>query len=55
MGITNRSLEQAIGSTEAAALRGKIGVEKGNKLIQELHNSVHHSSNERHCGYDYDD
>ena len=54
MSITDRNLEKAIGSIEAAEIRGRMGAERGNKVIQELHNSIHHSSNERHCGYDLD-
>ena len=49
MGITNRNFEEAIGSTEAARIRGIMGVDKGNKFIQDTHNKLY---NGHHCGYD---
>lgn len=52
MSITNKSLEKAISSTEAAKIRGKLGIEKGNKFIQEIHNKLHHGKGSRHSGYD---
>ena len=55
MSIADRDLEKAITSTEAMEIRGKMSVKRGNKFIQEVHNSLHHPSNERHCGYDLND
>lgn len=49
MGILDRNFEKAIGSTEAALIRGKMGTEKGNQFIQDTHNRVY---NGHHCGYD---
>ena len=51
-GITDRDFEKAIGSTDAAFIRGKMGVEKGNKFIQDVHNKLHMSETHRKCGYD---
>ena len=52
MGITDRDLEKAIGSTEASFIRGKMGIKEGNRYIQELHNNLFHKKSSRHCGYD---
>lgn len=51
MGITNRDLGKAISSTEAAKLRGRVGVNAGNKIIQDLHNSLYHKNGNKHIGY----
>lgn len=52
MGIFDKDFEKAIGSTEAAFLRGKMGTDKGNKFIQDNWNKVHAGSNWRKCGFD---
>lgn len=52
MGIYDKDFEKAITSTEAAYLRGKMGVKKGNRFIQNQWNSVHAGPNWRKCGYD---
>lgn len=49
MGILDRDFEKAIGGTEAAQIRGKMGIDKGNKFIQDLHNNVHKGNK---CGFD---
>lgn len=49
MGILDRDFEKAIGSMEAAKLRGEMGHKKANKLIQTLNNTTH---NRNRCGYD---
>lgn len=48
MGILNRDFEKAIGSSQAATIRGKMGVDKGNKFIQDTHNKVNGT---RYAGY----
>jgi len=52
MGILDRNFENAIGSMEAAEIRGKMGIKEGNKFIQNTWNSVHASPNWRKCGFD---
>ncbi|MCK9544359.1 MAG: hypothetical protein M0R03_20255 [Novosphingobium sp.] len=54
MGITNRNFEEALKSTEAACLRGKLGYKKANYMIQEIHNKLYMSKNHRKCGFDLD-
>lgn len=49
MGITDRNFEKAIGSTEASLIRGKMGVDKGNKFIQDTHNHIYKGNR---CGFD---
>lgn len=49
MSILDRDFEKAIGSTDAAKIRGKIGIDKGNKFIQDTWNKVY---NGNRCGYD---
>jgi len=49
MGIFTKDFEKAIGSTEAALIRGKMGIDNGNKFIQDMHNKVY---NGHKCGYD---
>jgi hypothetical protein len=51
MGILNRDFEKAIKSSQADKIRSKIGVDKGNKLIQDLNNNYNKRSGS-HCGYD---
>lgn len=48
MGMLNRDFEKAIGSSEAALIRGKMGIDKGNKFIQDTHNKVY---NGHKCGF----
>lgn len=52
MGILDKDFERAMGSTEASLIRGKMGVEKGNRFIQDTWNKVNAGSNWRKCGYD---
>jgi len=49
MGILDRDFEKAIGSTEAALIRGKMGIDKGNKFIQDTHNAINGT---HYSGYD---
>lgn len=41
MGIFNKDFEKAIGSSQAAQIRGKMGVTKGNQFIKQQHNTYH--------------
>tara|TARA_R110000822_G_scaffold152112_5_gene291309 strand:+ start:2090 stop:2251 length:162 start_codon:yes stop_codon:yes gene_type:complete len=50
--ITDKDFGSALESTDAARIRGKIGVDRGNKYIQSIHNNLHGSKNSRKCGYD---
>lgn len=52
MGIFDRDFEKAIGSTEAALIRGKLGTDKGNEYIQKQWNNINAGPNWRKCGYD---
>lgn len=52
MSIFDRDFEKAIKSTDAARLRGKIGAEKANFFIQEIHNKLYMPKNIRKCGFD---
>lgn len=45
----NKSFEKAISSTEAAIIRGKMGVNNGNKFIQDTYNAI---NGKNYCGYD---
>ena len=49
MSIINRDFEKAISSNDAALIRGEMGIDKGNKFIQDTWNKVH---NGHKCGYD---
>ena len=51
MGVFDRDFEKAIGSMEAATIRGKMGADKGNKFIQDTWNNFH-KPNGRKCGFD---
>lgn len=52
MGITDRNFEKAIGSMEAASIRGKMGIKEGNRFIQNTWNQVNAGHNFRKCGFD---
>ena len=44
----NKSFQDAIASNQAASIRGKMGVDKGNKFIQDTYNAI---NNKNYCGY----
>ena len=50
--ITDKDFGSALGSSDAARIRGKMGVKRGNRYVQKLHNDLHRSPNSRKCGYD---
>jgi hypothetical protein len=50
--ITDKDFGSALGSSSAAVIRGKMGVDKGNKYIQNIHNTLHSSKFSRKCGFD---
>jgi hypothetical protein len=50
--ITDKDFGSALGSSDAALIRGKMGTDKGNKYVQRLHNDLHGSRNRRKCGFD---
>ena len=47
--IADRDFEKAIGSTQAAYIRGKMGTDRGNKFIQDAWNKIHNGNK---CGFD---
>lgn len=50
--ITDKDFGEALKSDDAATIRGKMGIERGNRYIQKIHNDLHSSRNSRKCGYD---
>lgn len=48
-GILDKDFGKAVASTDASLIRGKMGVDKGNKYIQDINNKFH---DRNHCGFD---
>ena len=48
MGMFDKDFDSAIKSTDAVYIRGKMGVDKGNKFIQDTYNKVRGTN---YCGY----
>ena len=44
----NKNFQDAIASSQAANIRGKMGVDKGNRFIQDTYNAI---NNKNYCGY----
>lgn len=49
MGLYDKDFQSAIASTDAATIRAKMGVDKGNKFIQDSYNSINGTN---YCGFD---
>lgn len=52
MSIIRGSFTEVMRSSDAAYLRGKMGVNRANKFIQDSYNAVHGT---KYCGYNNDD
>lgn len=40
MSLYNKNFQDAIASTDASFIRGKMGIDKGNKFIQDSYNKI---------------